>query len=123
MRTPHPNARALRKDMPAAERKLWSRLRMKRIDGLRFRRQHTIGPYIADFACLEAMLVIELDGAQHADGEARAYDARRDEFMEKEGWLVVRYWNEDVYGRIEDLVNDIHRAAFERRQARNFGLS
>ncbi|MBV8522829.1 MAG: DUF559 domain-containing protein, partial [Acetobacteraceae bacterium] len=63
-------AQKLRSNSTDAERKLWARLRERRLQGLRFRRQHPIPPFIADFACLEAMLVIEIDGSQHADNPA-----------------------------------------------------
>jgi len=72
-------ARRLRKDMTGAERKLWPYLRMRQLEGYKFRRQVRIGPYIADIAWLKAMLVIDVDGGQHA--EARTYDSHRDDFM------------------------------------------
>ncbi len=122
MRRPHPNARKLRKDMPEAERRLWSRLRLKQLGGFRFRRQHTIGPFIADFACVEAMLVVELDGAQHGRHNAPARDAARDAFIEGQGYLVLRFWNEAVTRRMDDVLNEIHRVACERATARSLGL-
>ncbi|MEQ8179985.1 MAG: DUF559 domain-containing protein, partial [Amphiplicatus sp.] len=72
MRKPHPNASALRKNMPPAEKRLWSFIRRQQLGGFKFRRQHTIGPYVADFACAEAKLVIELDGGQHGFDLAEA---------------------------------------------------
>jgi very-short-patch-repair endonuclease len=122
MRRPHTNARKLRNDMPEAERRLWSRLRLKQLDGFRFRRQHTTGPYIADFACIEAMLIVELDGAQHGRGEAPARDAARDAFIEAQGYLVLRFWNEAVVRRMDDVLNEIHRVACERATVRSLGL-
>lgn len=122
MRRPHPNARKLRNDMPEAERRLWSRLRLKQLGGFRFRRQHTIGPFIADFVSVEAMLVVELDGAQHGRDDAPARDARRDAFIEDKGYLVLRFWNEAVMRRMDDVLNAIHRAACERATDRSFGL-
>ncbi|WP_240788493.1 endonuclease domain-containing protein [Ramlibacter henchirensis] len=74
--------------MTDAERLLWSRLRMEQL-GVKFRRQHPFGPYIADFACLDPKVVIELDGSQHA--EQTAYDARRDAFFRGNGFKVLRY--------------------------------
>ena len=122
MRRPHPNARKLRKDMPEAERRLWSRLRLKQLGGFRFRRQHTIGPFISDFVCVEAMLVIELDGAQHGENDASVRDAARDAYMEGHGYLVLRFWNEAVVKRIDDVLDEIHRVAHEGATARSFGL-
>ena len=91
MRKPHKNARTLRKEMPSAEKRLWFFIRKRQLGDFRFRRQHTIGPYIADFACVEAMLVIELDGDSHGTDEAATYDERRNAFMEAQGWIVRRH--------------------------------
>jgi very-short-patch-repair endonuclease len=87
--------------MTDAERTLWRHLRLRRLDGHRFRRQVPISPYIADFVCLKAMLVIEVDGGQHAD--AAAYDSRRDEFMRGQGYRILRFWNNDVLGNPEGV--------------------
>ena len=87
--------------MTDAERKLWRYLRLRQLDGHKFRRQVSIGPYIADFACLKAMLVIEVDGGQHAD--AYAYDSRRDDYMRGQGYRVLRFWNNDVLGNMEGV--------------------
>ncbi|WP_425409011.1 endonuclease domain-containing protein [Hyphococcus sp.] len=111
IRKPHPNARTLRKDMPETERRLWSRLRNKELGGFRFRRQHTIGPYIADFACVEAKLVIELDGEQHALGNTPVRDVARDTFMEREGWMVLRFWNHEVRDNMNGVLDAIIEAA------------
>ncbi len=97
--------------MPEAERKLWARLRNHQQDGWRFRRQHSIGPYVADFVCIEARLVVELDGGQHYEDPSLAYDRRRDAFMESEGWTVLRVNNRDVYVQIDDVLDGIVRAA------------
>jgi len=94
-------ARKLRKSMTEPERKLWRYLRQRQLDGYKFRRQVRIGPYIADFACLSRLIVIEVDGGQHA--EARAYDARRDEYMRGQGFRVLRLWNNDVLNNMEGV--------------------
>lgn len=118
IRKPHPNAKTLRKDMPSAERKLWARIRNKQLGGFRFRRQHTIGPYIADFACIELRIVIELDGDQHAlDDGAR--DMKRDTFIETEGWAVLRFWNNDVYGNIDGVLEIILDACANTLRTKN----
>jgi very-short-patch-repair endonuclease len=87
-------ARRLRRDQTDAERKLWSRLRDRRLYGARFRRQHPIGPFISDFCCTEAKLVIELDGGQHAF--QKRSDAERTAFLEGQGYRVIRYWDSEV---------------------------
>jgi len=90
IRKPNAKAKSLRKDMPPAEQRLWYFIRRKQLGGFRFRRQHSIGPYIADFACLEVKLVIELDG---------------------EGWTVLRFWNHDAYKNIDGVQEKILRMA------------
>lgn len=97
--------------MPPAEQKLWARIRRKQLGGFRFRRQHTVGPYIADFACLEAMLIVELDGDQHGQGDAPARDATRDRYLREQGFEVLRFWNNAVYGEIDGVLEAILDAA------------
>ena len=82
------NARALRRDMTDAERKLWSGLRGEQL-GFKFRRQHPLGNYIADFACLEPKLIVELDGSQHADSQT--YDMAREAYLKAQGFEVLRF--------------------------------
>jgi very-short-patch-repair endonuclease len=94
-------ARGLRKNMTDAERKLWRYLRQRQLDGHKFRRQVRIGPYIADFVCLDLQIVIEVDGGQHAD--ARAYDSRRDEYMLGQGFRVLRFWNNEVLSNMDGV--------------------
>jgi very-short-patch-repair endonuclease len=85
-------ARRLRTESTDAERALWRMLRMRQM-GWRFRRQYPITPYIVDFACLEAKLIVEADGSQHAlPGD---HD-RRDAFLRKQGWRVLRFWNNEI---------------------------
>jgi very-short-patch-repair endonuclease len=81
----------LRRNMTEAERVLWRELRHDRL-GSRFRRQHPIPPYIVDFACPEAKLVIEADGGQHADSG----DQQRDAYLRQQGWKILRFWNNEL---------------------------
>ena len=100
-------ARALRRRMTDAEGFLWKHLRHRGAGGIKFRRQQPIGPFIADFACWNARLVIERDGGQHThDG-----DAERTWAIQGEGWLVMRFWNHDVLGNVEGVVQAILAAA------------
>jgi very-short-patch-repair endonuclease len=101
-------ARSLRKNATDAERILWSRLRRRQLDGFRFRRQRPFGPYVCDFICLEAGLIVELDGSRHAG--QMAYDARRDDFMRSYGYRVIRFWNGDVLSRIDVVTETIFEA-------------
>lgn len=101
-------ARQLRRNMTDAERRLWSRLRRRKLHGRRFRRQHPIGPFIADFACPEEKLVIELDGGQHA--ERKEQDAARTRWLAARGYRVLRFWNNDVLTQTDAVVQVIAAA-------------
>jgi very-short-patch-repair endonuclease len=102
-------ARALRKDATDAETLLWYRLRNRQLLDLKFRRQRPIGNYIADFACIEIGLVIELDGGQHA--EQSAYDAKRENDMEALGFRTLRFWNNEVLTETEAVMERIRQVA------------
>jgi very-short-patch-repair endonuclease len=93
-------ARQLRRNMTIAERRLWSILRMRGIEGFRFRRQCPLGPYIVDFACLEARLVVEADGGQHMDSTT---DTARDARLCDMGFRVLRFWNHDIVANLEGV--------------------
>jgi len=86
-------ARALRRSATDAELAMWHLLRDRRLGGVKFRRQVPIGPFVADFASIKDRLVVELDGGQHAESPS---DTRRDSYLAAEGWLVLRFWNNDV---------------------------
>lgn len=87
------SARALRGRMTDTERKMWYLLRDRRLMGCKFRRQHPVGPYIADFVCLEHRLVVELEGSQHADDP---HQPARDAFLAAQGYRVLRFWNNEA---------------------------
>ena len=101
------NARALRQRMTDAEQLLWRLLRSRRLAGLKFRRQHPVGPFVVDFACIAHRLVLEADGGQHAGS---ATDPRRDAWLRADGWRVLRFWNDDVLCRPEIVLAEILRA-------------
>ena len=92
--------------MPEAEKLLWQRIRKKQL-GMKFRRQHGIGRYIADFYCSEHKLVVELDGDSHDTLEAQVYDAERNMFMQEIGLAVLRFTNQDVFTNIEGILERI----------------
>ncbi len=100
-------ARQLRRNMPDAEKKLWAELRGRRLAGLKFRRQHPIGPYIADFACYDPKLVIELDGGQHGQDERLEDDAVRTAWFESKGFRVLRFWNHNVIQTMDSVLEMI----------------
>jgi very-short-patch-repair endonuclease len=100
-------ARELRARCTDAESRLWSRLRGKRMQGVKFRRQFPIAGFIADFASPELRLVIELDGGQHF--EQAEYDAQRSRRLAEQGYRIVRFWNNDVLTRLDDVLAEISR--------------
>ena len=103
-------AKAMRKAMTEPEKRLWWALR-HRLPDFRFRRQFVIGPYIADFCCLSARLIIEVDGNQHGTDEALAFDARRTELIESHGFRVLRFSNHDVLRSLDFVLDTIAAAA------------
>jgi very-short-patch-repair endonuclease len=105
-------ARALRRDASEAEQRLWQRLRNRQIEGLKFRRQHEIGPFIADLVCDEAKLIVEADGGQHA--EQAVADAHRTAWLEAQGYRVLRFWNHEILQDTDDVLERIRSVALER---------
>ena len=97
-------AREMRKEMPVAEASLWNRLRGDQL-GVRFRRQHRVGSYIADFFAHAVKLVVEVDGDSHA--ERQEYDEKRTHWMNEQGLTVIRFTNEDVLKNLDAVVQSI----------------
>ncbi len=103
-------ARLLRRNQTDAERKMWMLLRDRRFEGVKFRRQAPIGPYIADFCCLDARLIIEKDGGQHASDSGTQIDAQRTAWLQQEGFRVLRFWNDEIFTNIEGVLTQIAAA-------------
>ncbi|MET0581482.1 MAG: DUF559 domain-containing protein [Pseudoxanthomonas sp.] len=99
-------SRRLRKEMPEAERRLWKYLRGNQLQGLKFRLQHPIPPYIADFCCIDMRLVVEVDGSQHNE----AADAVRTRALQAQGWQVMWFWNNEVLLATQAVVEAICNA-------------
>ena len=100
-------ARRLRVEATDAETILWGELRNRRLNGHKFVRQLPIGPFVADFACRPARLVVELDGGQHGTADALGHDAGRSRFLNANGFGVLRFWNEEVLryqGQVLDTI-------------------
>ena len=108
-------ARRLRVNTTDAETKLWRYLRRLETKGTHFRRQVPIGPYVADFACMAARLVIEIDGSQHAEDESKARDDKRTRWLESEGYRVVRFWNNDLVQNLDGVLDVIYGALYGSR--------
>jgi very-short-patch-repair endonuclease len=99
-------SRALRKNATDAERKLWSVLRGRQLNGLKFRKQVEIDGYVVDFLCAERRLIIEVDGGQHTPER----DARRSAYLESQGFRLIRFWNDDVLQNIDGVWTMIEEA-------------
>ena len=108
----NPLAKRLRRNSTDAESVLWQRLRGRQLAGLKFRRQATVGPYVVDFLCAEARLVVEADGGQHSE----ARDAERTAFLNARGVAVIRFWNNDILANTDGVLASIMIAAEERQE-------
>jgi len=106
--SPRDYARGLRRRQTDAERRLWARLRDRRLLGVKFARQVPIGPYVVDFCCRELKLIVELDGGQHAT--RTTYDASRTAFLEGQGYRVLRFWDNDALGNTDGVLHRIAQA-------------
>jgi very-short-patch-repair endonuclease len=100
-------SRTLRRSQTDAEVRLWYYLRDRRLAGHKFRRQFPLGPYFADFACAEKQLIIELDGGQHAEQAMR--DESRSTYLREQGFVVLRFWNDQVLCQTDAVLEEILR--------------
>jgi very-short-patch-repair endonuclease len=110
-RTISKHAARLRREMTDAELALWFELRGRRLQSFKFRSQWTLGPYVADFCCLAARLVIEVDGGQHSEKR----DAKRTASLEEQGFRVIRFWNNDVLTNMDGVLEVIVAALMEEK--------
>ncbi len=101
----------LRKNMTDTEKRLWQYIRKEQINGLKFRRQQPIGPYIADFTCQSKRLIIEIDGGQHNESKNIEYYEKRTEYLQKTGYTVLRFWNNEISQNIEGVIEKIIETA------------
>lgn len=97
--------RNLRKKQTEAEKKIWFHLRNRHFEGLKFRRQHSIGPFITDFCCIEKKIVIEVDGSQHIQN--KIYDDNRTKYLNQNGYKVIRFWDNDVLNRCDSVLEAV----------------
>ena len=104
------HARSLRRNQTDAEKKLWYHLRDRRLDGWKFRRQHSVGPYVLDLYCADAKLVIEVDGGQHDYDEHRNHDEKRTAYLISQGLNVMRFWNNEVMENTVGVLEAIREA-------------
>jgi very-short-patch-repair endonuclease len=110
-------ARHLRKVMTPQEVKLWVHLRGLKKQGFHFRRQVPKDGFIVDFACLKSKLIVEIDGAQHAEPGHQERDMKRDARLEAAGFVILRFWNNEVNENLDAVVETIYREAERRRQS------
>jgi very-short-patch-repair endonuclease len=109
-------ARGMRQESAPAEQRLWSALRSRQLGGFKFRRQQTIGNFIADFYCAECRLIVELDGDSHS--ERQVYDEKRSKWLEMEDYAIVRYVNTDVFENLTNLLSDLLKLCESRNPHR-----
>lgn len=107
-------ARLLRKNSTDAEKRLWGWLRNRGLNGWKFRRQFPIGQYIVDFECHELKLIVEADGGQHA--KRQLYDIRRTEYLQSKGYQIVRFWNNEVLGNLEGVLEALTLSLSQRER-------
>ncbi|NBX03793.1 MAG: DUF559 domain-containing protein [Alphaproteobacteria bacterium] len=107
------HAKHLRHESTEVEKILWKHLRAKRFESFKFRRQQPIGSYIVDFFCASTALIIELDGGQHNEEAQKKYDAKRTEFLQQQGYRVLRFWNNEINDNLEGVLDSIYRTLGE----------
>ncbi len=100
-------AKALRKEMTPPERALWKVLAAKRLEGVKFKRQQPVGPFIVDFISFERNLIIEIDGGQHDEDVTRSHDQIHTRWLETQGFQIIRFWNNDVLANLAGVVTRI----------------
>ena len=110
-------AKQLRSNATEPEQVLWRALKRIPVYGSHFRRQVPIGPYVADFACLRARLIVELDGGHHSREEVQAKDAVRSQWLEREGYRVIRFWNAELTENIAGVLDTIYAALYGSPQS------
>ncbi len=101
-------ARNLRRNSTIQERRLWNLLKNRQFYNLKFKRQQPIGNYIVDFICVEAKLIVEIDGGQHNSDENIVLDQIRTEYLNSLGYKVVRFWNQDIYRNIDGVLERLY---------------
>jgi very-short-patch-repair endonuclease len=101
------HARELRRNLTDSGRLLWARLCQRQLGGFRFRRQHPMGRYILDFVCLELRYIVELDGDQHARPDHQVTDEDRSRWLEEQGYVIRRFWNQEVYKEMDRVLETI----------------
>ena len=110
-------AKKLRANTTRHERILWRALRELPIEGTHFRRQAPIGPYVVDFFCPSKKLIIELDGGHHNDDAVAERDSERQAWLEQQGYKIIRFWNSDVAGDLNAVMENIYMELFGSREA------
>ena len=106
-----PHAARLRRDKTDCEQRFWLAVRDRRLGGFKFRFQHSVWPSVADFACLEAMLIVEIDGGQHGSPA----DAKRTAVLEAKGYKVLRFWNSDITQNMQGVLETVLAECEARR--------
>jgi very-short-patch-repair endonuclease len=111
-------AKRLRANTTPHERKLWRALKELPVEGTHFRRQAPVGPYVVDFLCPAARLIIELDGGHHNEDEMARRDRERERWLEQEGYRIVRFWNSEITGDLTAVLERIYVELHGSRDAK-----
>ena len=106
----HSTERGLRRQQTDAELLIWQCLRTRRLHECKFLRQHRVGPFYLDFVCLEIGLIVELDGSQHLEPQQQHADGLRTLYLERMGYRVLRFWNDEVLRETDSVLDEIVRA-------------
>ena len=101
------HAKDLRQNLTKAEAIIWNYLKGNKIEGIKFRRQFAIEPFIVDFAAVEIKLIIEIDGATHSSDDRVKYDDARTQFLTSQDWQIIRVWNNDIYNNLNGVLQSI----------------
>jgi len=111
-------ARRLRQSQTDAEKVLWSKLRSKQLEEVKFRRQQPLGPYIVDFVSFVRKIVVEVDGGQHDEGGVRRRDEQRAAWLKQRGYQVLRFWNNEVLANMEGVLEKIREVVSKSAPSR-----
>jgi len=103
-------ARKLRREQTDAEKVLWAKLRNSQLEGVKLRRQQSIGPYVVDFVSLGRKLILEIDGAHHSKGETRRRDNKRTARLRRDGYRILRFWDNEVLLNIDGVLENVRQA-------------
>ncbi len=111
--TTQKHAKDLRQNLTKAETILWKYIKGNKIEGVKFRRQFPIEPFIVDYAAIEIKLIIEVDGATHTSADEISYDRSRETYLKAQGWRIIRVWNNEIYNNLFGVLEAISQEVYD----------